>query len=137
MKAKNAMRLWIFMASVLLFTLAGNAAYAITVEVKNATSETVNVMIYTRSDYSWDKFPTAFSSAQPVNPAGSYTFNIPTDSRHMCPSYLAGYNSNYSTAIVMMGCNGVEADCPSTRCCENSTFEVYKSSDGKLHFRKK
>jgi len=85
MKPKSAMRLWVFIALLLLFAFGGNVAYAITVEIKNTTAETVNVMVYTRSDYSWDKFQTAFSNAQPINPAGFITFNIPTDSRHMCP----------------------------------------------------
>lgn len=125
-------------AAALLLSGAGSTgAFAIDVSVTNKTAETVNVLLYTRSDYSWDKFPTAFSNARPVNPAGTYTFSVPVDSRHMCPSYLAGYNSNYSKAIVMMGCNGAEADCPSTRCCVNASFEVYKKSDGTLHFRMK
>jgi len=122
-------------AALLLSCAVSTAAFAINVSIKNMTAETVNVMLYTRSDYSWDKFPTAFSNTRPVNPAGTYTFSVPVDSRHMCPSYLAGYNANYSKAIVMMGCNGVEADTPSTRCCVNASFEVYKKSDGSLHFR--
>lgn len=135
---KSQKRILSVCAAALLLTGAGStAAFAIDVSVKNMTAEAVNVMLYTRSDYSWDKFSTAFSNPQPIKSAGTYTFSVPVDSRHMCPSYLAGYNSNYSRAIVMMGCNGVEADTPSTRCCTNATFEVYKKSDGSLHFRMK
>ena len=135
---KQQKRLLLQCVTTLLLTSAGNnLAFALDLKVMNSTAETVNVMLYTRSDYSWDKFSTAFSNAQPVNPAGTYTFKVPIDSRHMCPSYLAGYNSNYSKSIVMMGCNGVEADCPTTRCCYDATFEVYKKSDGSLHFRMK
>ena len=120
----------------LLLTGAGSdRAFAIDVSVNNKATETVNILLYTRSDYSWDKFPTAFSNAQPVAPGAAYTFKVPTDSRHMCPSYLTGYNANYSKSIVMMGCNGIEADTPNVRCCVNSNFEVYKKSDGTLHFR--
>ena len=135
---KQQTRILLGCAVALLLSGAGSKpALAYVLSVQNTTAETVNIMLYTRSDYSWDKFPTAFSNAQPVNPSAVYTFKVPVDSRHMCPSYLAGYNANYSKAIVMMGCDGIEANTPSSRCCVNSNFEVYKKPDGSLHFRKK
>ena len=121
---------------VLFSGIGSSIASAYDLQIKNTTSEKMNVMLYTRSDYSWDKFPVAFSNTKPVLPGGIYTFSVPIDSRHACPSYLAGYNENYSKSIVMMGCNGVEADMPTTRCCMNAQFEVYKKPDGSLHFRK-
>lgn len=120
---------------VLLTSAGSDLAFAYDVSVKNTTTEKVNIILYTRSDYSWDKYPTAFSNAQPVEPAAVYTFRVPVDSRHACPSYLAGYNANYSKSIAMMGCDGIEANTPPSRCCVNSNFEVFKKSDGSLHFR--
>ena len=133
---KSQKRILSVCAAALLLTGAGSTgAFAIDVSVTNKTAETVNIMLYTRSDYSWDKFSTAFSNPQPIKPAGTYTFSVPVDSRHMCPSYLAGYNSNYSKSIVMIGCDGIEVDNSKARCCFNASFEVYKKSDGSLHFR--
>lgn len=132
----NRNKLFTTLAATLLLTAGSDLAFAYDVTVKNTTAEKVNVMLYTRSDYSWDKFPWPFGSTQSVTANGTYTFSVPVDSTHACPSYLAGYNENFSKSIVMMGCNGVEADCPTVRCCTNAQFEVYKKSDGTLHFRK-
>ncbi len=133
---KPQMQILLGCATTLLLAGAGSdLAFAIDVSVGNATAEKVNIILYTRSDYSWDKFPTAFSNTQPVEPAAVYTFKVPVDSRHACPSYLAGYNANYSKSIVMMGCDGIEVNNSTSRCCVNSNFEVYKKSDGSLHFR--
>jgi len=133
---KPHMRILLGCATALLLTGAGSdRAFAYDVSVKNTTTEKVNIILYTRSDYSWDKYPTALSNTKAVEKGTVYTFSVPVDSRHACPSYLGGYNADFTRSIAMMGCDGVEVDNSTSRCCVNSNFEVYKKSDGSLHFR--
>ncbi len=134
MKSKKMLRAGLVMAVVFVIGAGIIPASASELTIKNMTLETVSVGLYTRSDYSWDKYSMGFGSCQPLAPNASYTFNMPWDSRHMCASYIIGYNADYTKTIVTMGCNGTEGDM-SSRCCENLYFQVIKKTDG-LHFQK-
>lgn len=123
--------------ALLLAGVGSDPACAIDVSVRNTMSENVYVMLWTRSDYSWETYATIFGKAHQLTPGAVYTFSVPVDSMHRCPSYLDGYNEGYAKYIKTMDCNGTEVSVPTARCCVNSNFEVYKQTDGTLHFRKK
>ncbi len=136
MKTSKGIILGIVLAATAFLTTGDNLAFGYDVTVKNTTAENVKVILYTRSDYSWDKFPHAFSNFILLNASGgTHTFSVPVDYNHACPSYLGGYDEGFKKPIAMIGCDGVEVDNSSSRCCANSSFEVYKKTDGTLHFR--
>ena len=138
MKTRNTMMVWFALAVIFLFDSGINPAAAYDVAVKNTTGETIKVFLYTRTTFSWDTLAHSLNNTiQPISVGSTYTFSVPVDSQNRCPSYLAGYNNDLSKGIAMMGCDGAEINNSPARCCENSSFEVYKKSDGTFHFRKK
>jgi len=136
MKAKAAI-LGLALVMIFLFSLGSTLASAdYTVTVNNVSGESVRVWLVAKSPYSFYSMQYIYSSPEFTPNGGTATYNVVSDHRSLCPGYLQGYNSNATVNIQTMGASGVIEDMYHYYCA-NLSFEVYKASDGTLHFRKK